>query len=86
MVQFWGHYRKFCSNFRKGCSFTQDYGYSTDGNHDYDLNWSMHQYFVCTSKTAFEMNLLIKYDAKVLLGQKLISYSQKADIYNCHHG
>ena len=84
----WGtHYRKFCSNFRKGCNFTQHYGYSTDGNHsayDYDLNWSTHQYFISTSETAFEINLLIKYDAEMLLGQ--ISYSQKADIYNCHHG
>ena len=42
------HYRKFCSNFRKGCSFSQHYGYSTDGNHSahhYDLNWSSNHYF-----------------------------------------
>lgn len=83
------HYRKFCSNFRKGCSFSQHYGYSasTDGSHsayDSDFNWSSHQYFVSTSETAFEMKLLTKYDAEMLLGQ--ISYSQKADIYNCHHG
>ena len=32
----------------------------------------------------FEMTVLRKYDAEMLLGQ--ISYSQKADIYNYHHG
>ena len=81
------HYRKFCCNFRKGCSFTQHYGYYTDGSQSethYDHDWSSYQYFVSTSETAFEMALLTKYDAEMLLGQ--ISYSQKADIYNYHHG
>lgn len=38
------------------------------------------QYFVSSSETAFEVKMLVKFDAKLLLGQ--ISYKQKADIYN----
>lgn len=41
------------------------------------------QYFVSSSETAFEVKMLIKFDAELLLGQ--ISYKQKADIYNYSH-
>lgn len=81
------HFRKLCSNHRKGCSFTQHYGYYTDGNQSetyYECDWRSRQYFVSTTETAFELVFLAKYDADLLLGQ--ISYSQKADIYNYNNG
>lgn len=81
------HFRKFCKNFRKGCSYTQHYGYYTDGSQSatyYDKDWNTNQYFLSTSETAFEMTFLSKYDGELLLGQ--ISYSQKADIFNHQNG
>lgn len=81
------HYRKFCSNSRKGCNFTQHYGYSADGSLSgvvYDDDWRAAKYFVSTSETAFELSFLEKYDADLLIGQ--VSYSQKAEIYNFTHG
>ncbi len=83
------HYHKFCQHFRKGCSFRQYYGYSSDGTcsqpvTSYDSNWAEHEYFVSSSETAFELGMLMKFDAELLLGQ--ISYNQKADIYNYCNG
>ena len=81
------HYHKFCQNFRKGCSLRQYYGYSSEGNQTtvfYDANWAEHKFFVSSSETAFELTLLRKFDADLLLGQ--LSYSQKAEIYNDNHG
>ena len=77
------HYIKLCSNH----SFTQHYGYYTYGNQSqtyYDCAWRAREYFLSTNETAFEMALLAKYDAELLLGQ--ISYSHKADIYNYNNG
>ena len=37
-------------------------------------------YFICSSEIAFEMKMLSKIDAELLLGH--IRYKQKADIYN----
>ena len=79
------HYHKFCQNFRKGCSLRQYYGYSSEGNQTtvfYNANWAEHKFFVSSSETAFELTLLRKFDADLLLGQ--LSYSQKAEIYNNH--
>ncbi len=80
------HYHKFCQNFRKGCSFRQFYGYSSEGNQAiafYDANWAEHKFFISSSETAFELALLRNFDAELLLGQ--LSYSQKAEIYNDIH-
>lgn len=82
------HYHKYCQRFRKGCSFRQYYGYSSEGSQSvtfFDSNWAEHEYFVSSSETtaAFELSMLKTFDAELLVGQ--ISYSQKAEIYNCSH-
>lgn len=77
------HYHKYCQNFRKGCNYSQFYGYHSNGSQSpasYDSNWAQLKYFVSTSETAFEMSMLAKYDSELLVGQ--LSYEQKADIYN----
>ena len=77
------HYHKYCQKFRKGCPFRQYYGYSSEGNQSvvfYDANWAQHKYFVSSSETAFELEMLKRFDAELLIGQ--ISYNQKAEIYN----
>ena len=43
------HFRKYCHNARKGCSFTQHYGFSsssTSTEYIYDTNWLELPYFV----------------------------------------
>ena len=37
-----------------------------------------------SQETAFELSMLEKYDAELLIGQ--VSYQQKADIYNYQNG
>jgi len=81
------HYHKYCSNYRKGCKFTQFYGYyklgtSEDGG--YDEKWIDLPYFISSQETGFEMSMLKRFDVELLLGQ--ISYKQRADIYNVYHG
>ena len=71
----------------KGCSFRQYYGYSSEGNQSvvfYDAQWPQHKYFVSSSETAFELEMLKIFDAELLIGQ--ISYNQKAEIYNYFNG
>ena len=79
-------YYKFCRNFRKGCSFQQYYGYSYEKNgvQQYDEDWSANKYFISSNDTAFELSLLKRFDAELLLGQ--ISYSQRAEIFNYSNG
>ena len=80
------HYHKYCHNHKKRCSFKQYYGYHSEGDQSvifYGTNWAQMQYFVSSSETAFEVKMLVKFDAELLLGQ--ISYKQKADIYNYSH-
>ena len=75
------HYHKYCS--QRGCTFRQYYGYHSNGDHSvtwYDVDWIQMEYFISSSETAFELKMLSKFDAELLLGQ--ISYSQKASIYN----
>lgn len=77
------HYHKYCQKFRKGCNFRQYYGYSSEGNQSlifYDTQWAEQKYFVSSSETAFEVDMLRKFDSEILIGQ--ISYNQKAEIYN----
>lgn len=77
------HYHKYCQRFRNGCTFRQHYGYSSEGSQSvtfYDSNWAEHRYFISSSETAFELDMLRKFDTELLIGQ--VSYSQKAEIYN----
>jgi len=81
------HYHKFCQHFRKGCGFRQCYGYSSEGSQSitfHDPDWEKHDYLVSSSEPAFELCMLRKFDAELLLGQ--MSYSQKAEIYNYCNG
>ena len=81
------HFRKYCQNNTKGCSFTQHYGYYTTGSNSilvYDKNCLELPYFLSTNMTAFATGMLTTLSAEILLGQ--MSYRQKADIYNYIHG
>ena len=81
------HYHKICQNFRKGCVFRQFYGYSSEGSQSvtyYDSDWDSNDYFISSSETAFDLRMLRKFDAELLLGQ--VSYSQKSEIYNYSNG
>ena len=52
------HYHKICQNFRKGCSFRQFYGYSSEGSQSvtfYDSDWESNDYFISSSETAFKL-------------------------------
>lgn len=79
-------YRKFCANNKHGCKVVQHYGYYTKGPVDlhFDKDWSTYKYFVSTQETAFELQLLQRFDTELLIGQ--ISYKQRAEIYNATHG
>lgn len=80
------HYHKYCRNSRKGCKFTQYYGYykSESGEMYYNEDWNTLPYFLSTQETGFDLEMLRKFDAELLIGQ--ISYKQKADIYNVTKG
>jgi hypothetical protein len=81
------HFRKYCQNNWKGCSFTQSYGFYTNGNDSeviYDDNYHQLPYFLSSHMTAFQTKVLSNLTAEMLLGQ--ISYRQRADIYNYIHG
>ena len=75
------HYHKYCQKFKKGCNFRQYYGYSSEGSQSvifYDAQWAEHKYFVSSSETAFELDMLRKFDSELLIVQ--MSYNQKAEI------
>ena len=77
------HFRKYCQNGRKNCHYTQHYGFHTygdSGDMTFDSDWDKLPYFVSTSKTAFSLQFLKKFEAELLLGQ--VSYLQKCSIYN----
>ena len=79
-------FHKYCQNYRKGCKFTQYYGYHNLGNRNIQYNdtWMSLPYFVSSQETGFEMSMLKKFDLELLIGQ--LSYKQKADIYNVYEG
>ena len=79
------HFHKYCQNSRKGCQFTQYYGYFTlgEGSETHYDNWHTLPFFILTSMTAFETRLLECQDAEFLIGQ--ITYNQNSDIYNYVH-
>lgn len=81
------HYRKICKNTRKGiCNTVQHYGYysTATGVITYDETWNKLPYFISSQETVLEMTILMKLDAEVLIG--VMSYNQRADIYNYLHG
>lgn len=80
------HYRKYCANSRKGCNVVQHYGYYTRGLSQLHFNsdWDRLQYFVSSQETAFELQILRNFDYELLIG--LVSYKQRAEIYNAIHG
>ncbi|CAH3186566.1 unnamed protein product [Porites evermanni] len=74
---------KVCCN--KSCKLIQHYGYYTfQDNKFYDDDWEKQEYFLSTGKTAFHMNLLLKFEVEILIGK--LSFKEKADIYNEVHG
>ena len=79
------HYHKYCHNYRKGCNVVQFYGYQRERDQrlHYD-NWMSLRYFLSSQETGFELQMLQRFDAELLVGQ--ISYQQKADIYNISNG
>lgn len=81
------HVVKYCQNSRKGCKFSQHYGYHTLSDSSvshYDKNWNELPYLLSTNQTAFEMKLLERFDVELLIGE--LSYKQKSEIYNCMNG
>ena len=83
------HYYKYCQKSRSGCKFIQHCGYYSIGDVEptcrhFNDDWSTLQYFVSSQETAFELSMLLKFDAELLIGQ--VSYNQKADIYNLSNG
>lgn len=79
------HYRKYCQNYRKGCTFTQHYSYHSNSDDEviYDVNWDDLPYFLSSNQTAFSTTFLSKFEAEILLGQ--MSYNQKSNIYNYYN-
>ena len=80
------HFRKYCQNSQKKCHYTQHYGFHTYGDSGdmiFDPDWDQQPYFLSTSKTAFSLSFLRKFEAEILLGQ--ISYHQKSCIYNYYN-
>ena len=53
-------------------------GYSQ--HHD----WNENKYFMSSQETAFDLQLLVRFDVQLLIGQT--SYKQTAEIYNIIHG
>jgi hypothetical protein len=81
------HFRKYCSNNWKGCSFSQHYGFHQNGSDSdivYDDDYLDLPYFLSSQMTAFQTTMLNTLSAEILLGQ--ISYKQKSEIYNYTHG
>lgn len=80
------HFHKYCQNIRKGCQFIQHYGYYTKGGTSdsyYNEDWYTMKFFKSTNKTVFEMQVLRRLDAEILIGQ--ITYHQSSNTYNCVH-
>ena len=79
------HFRKYCQNSWKGCSFTQHYGFHMIGDDSkvvYDSDCLDLPFFLSSHMTAFQTNLLLTPTAEILLGQ--LSYKQRAEIYDLH--
>lgn len=80
------HFRKYCQNSRKQCHFTQYYAFHKNGESGkiiFDHDWDQHQYLISSSKTAFSISFLRRFEAELLLGQ--VSFNQKSAIYNFYN-
>ena len=74
---------KVCCN--RKCQLTQRYGYYTVGNDKfYDENWDSNEFLLSTSRTAFTLSLLQKFEYEILIAK--MSFKEKVDIYNSVHG
>ncbi|XP_078667555.1 uncharacterized protein LOC144909414 [Branchiostoma floridae x Branchiostoma belcheri] len=74
-------YPKICA---QKCRFVQYYGYYTiNGMKFYDDDWEENEYLLSSSVTAIQLKMLRDFDAELLIG--IMSYDQKADIYNYVH-
>ena len=74
---------KVCTS--KKCHFTQHYGYYTVGSSKFfDEDWKKNEFFLSSSKTAFNMDFLKKLETEIHLGK--LSFKDKAEIYNDVHG
>lgn len=79
------HYRRHCH--KKGCDVVQHYGFFSASRFEgvqYDEDWANLQHFISSQETAFELSMLERFDAELLIGQ--VSHKQKAEIYNHIHG
>lgn len=73
------HFRKYYQNSRKQCRFTQYYAFHKNGESSkivFDQDWDQYQYLICTSKTAFSIFFLQRFEAELLLGQSEECYIQ----------
>ena len=80
------HFQK-CEHQSKGCHFVQHYGFNCTDEVDgivYDDEYFKSSYFMSTSMTVFQITMLHRFTAEMLIGQ--LSYKQKAEIYNYCHG
>ena len=77
-------YPYFWQGFMQHSSIFWIYYSEETGAITYDANWRELPYFISSRETAFEMSLLTKLDADILIG--VMSYKQSADIYNYTHG
>ena len=77
------HYHKYCRNNKKGCSLVQYYGYHTKRQLHFDADWEENNYFISSQETAFELQLLSKFDVELLIGK--VSYKLRAEMYNAIH-
>ena len=78
------HFRKYCQNNWKGCSFTQSYGFHTNGNDSEVIYDNYHQlpYFVSSHMTAFQTSFLPISLLKYYWDK---SHTDRTDIYNYIH-
>ena len=75
------HY-KYCRNHKKGCSLVE-YSYKGLFQLHFDADWEENKYFISSQETAFELQLLSKFDVELLIGQ--MSYKQRTEMYNAIH-
>jgi len=64
------HFRKYCQNNHKGCSFTQHYGFYSKGNeHEvvYNHDCFVLPYFLSTNMTAFDTKCFTNFQEKFYL-------------------
>lgn len=73
------HFRKYCCNHARGCTFTQHYGFHMNGNSDliYDEDSLLLPFFLSSHATAFQTTLCTLSQLKFCWGKSLINKGQK---------